>query len=532
MVIKRVNMRQYFDLPHPQLRSYLARQVIGSPSVYTTPLFGDETRFQEVVDEWMAILERECAHLSHLMEFENDLRGKVGPLSVQKPLDARMADVEAYYTSILRESSPMPSEVIELTWRKRWRAIRNIRMYSQDQVLDQMKLSTNSGTPYFTQRRIVLDRGLLGTAEYDNNEGWKLVTPTGEYSPASVLGWRGQEKGPLPTDTAQRVLWMFSMMMNCMEAEVYAPALRHFQQRGLMPTWLGQEAVDATMTALFQSKPEHDYLIGTDFTKFDQHFGPHMQDVALQCARLIMEPGDRLDSWCAQVFPFKYYTPLVLKWATISEGKHGMASGSNGTNWDETMAHSCLQTYAAVRAGANLNLHSMCLGDDGVVTYPGAEVDRVIEAYTSLGLEMNPSKQSVFNDRVVFLRRLYSTQLSGKTGVLRGVYSTARALGKLKYLERYVDPDVYGPEYLIVRSMSIIENCSTHPAREAFADFCILGDKYGLGTKIPGFFNRDHFAKVVKEVQAAGGLGYQYTDSLNPRPATSWWIYQYLRSKV
>lgn len=82
-----------------------------------------------------------------------------------------------------------------------------------------------------------------------------------------------------------------------------------------------------------------------------------------------------------------------------------MGSGSSGTNGDETLGHKYLQHDAARRAGAKLNKHSQCLGDDGILSYPGITVDHVVKIYTSYGLEMNPDKQYAAQDNTIYLRR-------------------------------------------------------------------------------------------------------------------------------
>lgn len=86
-------------------------------------------------------------------------------------------------------------------------------------------------------------------------------------------------------------------------------------------------------------------------------------------------------------------------------GPHGMGSGSGGTNFDECLAHTALQYYAAQSFGAELNPHSMAYGDDGVLTFPGISPEYVSKIYASVGQEANTSKFHASQDDAIVLRR-------------------------------------------------------------------------------------------------------------------------------
>ena len=165
---------------------------------------------------------------------------------------------------------------------------------------------------------------------------------------------------------------------------------------------------------------------------------------------------------------------MILTWDRVITGAHGMGSGSGGTNADETIVHRMLQHEAALNAGEQLNLSSQCLGDDGVLTYPGCTVEDVIRSYTAHGLEMNPDKQYASTQDCTYLRRWHHTSYR-VNGVCVGVYSTNRALGRLAEQERFYDPRKWSKEMVALRQLSIIENCKWHPLFEKFVDFCMKG---------------------------------------------------------
>lgn len=188
-------------------------------------------------------------------------------------------------------------------------------------------------------------------------------------------------------------------------------------------------------------------------------------------------------------------------------GPHGMGSGSGGTNGDESIAHKGLQLGVAKENGQTLNPNSMAYGDDGALTFPGITVEMVISYYQRFGLVMNPDKQMVSKTETVILRRWYSVDYR-KNGIMIGVYSTFRALGRLLGQERFYDPRKWGPEMVTLRAWSILENCKNHPLIDEFIQFVLKGDKYKLGLLIPGFFDR--LDSLVKEADALANdfLGY------------------------
>lgn len=105
------------------------------------------------------------------------------------------------------------------------------------------------------------------------------------------------------------------------------------------------------------------------------------------------------------MFHLKFNIPLICSSHIVIEGPHGMGSGSGGTNVDETIVHRVLQHSAAIKSNSTLNKFSQCNGDDGVLTFPGLTKDKVIDTYTSMGLEMNPTKQYLSTQDCIYLRR-------------------------------------------------------------------------------------------------------------------------------
>jgi hypothetical protein len=460
------------------------------------------------MNEWQQILEPKLAGMEGLLKFEDDLRAKVGPLSIMKPLSERMDDIDDYYSSIHLESEPMPTEALDALVKDWRRSIGGLRIKSDPATWENMKKSTSSGSPYFQRRQSAYPKTVPFSLE-----GMKQHLSGGTWGICATLGWRGQEGGPEDDDVKQRVIWMFPMAVNIKELSLYQPLIAACQRFNLVPAWNGNDYVDEEVTALFDTKGKDDVVICTDFTKFDQHFNAQCQDFAFKALDALVTHDAKWTEWSNVVYPIKYNIPLMYDWGQLKTGEHGMASGSGGTNADETLFHRGLQLGAAITSHAELNRHSMCLGDDGLLSYPGIDLDGVLSFYTKRGQEMNESKQEVSKDEATYLRRWYSKEyrIDGKC---RGTYSTYRALGKLMGQERFYDPKLWGPEMVVMRSLSIIENCKWHPAKEEFLEFCVKGDKYRLGLDIPGFFENlahsyesNELAQSFKSYTAGDGVG-------------------------
>lgn len=528
-----IEMSEYFDIPNPKLRAYLGIVEKGNAEEYRTPFYKGTT-LETVLGNWIEHLAKLDREWPSLYQFEIDLGKKVGPMSIMKPLEERMDDIWSYYSDVERVGEPLLNESISRTL-KEWSRISGLRMRSQKSTLDNMKKSTNSGSPYFTKRKSVVSKTLPSEICRTNGE-YFIKSPGYLSKPIAVLGWRGQEGGPEIDDVKQRVVWMFPFAVNLCELQVYQPLIAGAQRANLVPAWVSMESVDSHITAMFNTKGSDDYIVCTDFTKFDQHFGAPLQSASLELLTSLFKGDPQFKNWSENVFPLKYEIPLLVSWGEACFGKHGMGSGSGGTNADETLTHRALQHEAAINSNTILNPYSQCLGDDGVLTFPGIKVDNVIDSYSPHGLEMNEDKQYVSKHDCIYLRRWHHEDYK-INGIAVGVYATTRALGRLCEQERFYDPDVWSREMVALRQLSIIENVKYHPLKEEFVEYCMKGDKYRLGLDIPGFL--DNIESVAQKAIDYMPDFLGYTKSLQNEGkqgrATgieNWWIVQYLKSKA
>jgi hypothetical protein len=519
---------KYFALPNPGLVTYFGKVRSGNDEEYRTTFYKGKS-LESVLKGWKPTIDKIGEKFPSLLEFENDLAKKVGPLSIQKPLKERMDDIDSYYDSIHLESKPISESAVAAV-KAEWARVGRLDLRSQQRTVDVMKKSTNSGNPYFTKRRAVVDKTIPLDLEIKDLEVVQHLRDSVWLSTA-VLGWRGQEGGPTDEDVKQRVVWMFPFAVNISELQFYQPAIELAQRFDLVPAWVSMEAVDARITKLFDTKGSRDLIVCTDFTKFDQHFNADMQNAASKIMSSMLNNTSASRTWLNETFPIKYMIPLAFDYGMLRTGRHGMASGSGGTNFDETLVHRALQYEAAQSHNAKLNPNSQCLGDDGILSYPGITAEDVMRSYSRHGQEMNLDKQYVSTHDCTYLRRWHDAEYR-QNGVCVGVYATYRALGRLCEQERFYDPEVWGPKMVALRQLSIIENCKYHPLREEFVQYCMKGDKFRLGLDIPGFF--DNLEKYAKE-----SIDYMpdflgYTRSLQRdgqgTGINSWWIVNYLKS--
>lgn len=530
--IRKVYFDQSFDLDNPGLRAYFGNVVKGQSNDYQVVTFAKGVSTQDLLDTWKAELESIGDEWPSLYEYEMDLANKVGPMSIELPLSERMNDIDSYYEGILLPSTPVDPRAVSAL-NHEWGKLRGLRKRSQEHTYDAMRKSTNSGSPYFRKRRTVAGRTVPCTVKCDSTFVYQQL-PGGNYYGAAVLGWRGQEGGPSLDDVKQRVVWMFPFAVNLAELQVYQPLIEAAQKLRLVPAWVSMCEVDRRITAMFDSKAPDDLVVCTDFSKFDQHFNSSLSSVAKSLLGTLFLDEQQNGSWFEEVFPIKYMIPLAYDWGKVRFGSHGMGSGSGGTNADETLAHRALQFEAAILTDAKLNPNSQCLGDDGVLTYPGITVDDVVSAYQSHGLEMNPDKQYASKEDCTYLRRWHHKDYRIED-VCVGVYSTCRALGRLRYLERRPDPDVWTDSAIVLRELSILENCKYHPLKEKFVEYVISRDKLRLGLNVPHFYDRLESNVMAVLTEMPDFLGYVRSEmSDNKGPAygiNDWWIVKYMKSR-
>lgn len=520
-------LERYVFLPNEKLENHFTRSKMGYKNDIKTP-FGKHHDANLIKQQWLKEIQqlKKQPMFYDLYNYELEMCNKMGPLSVMLPLRNRMEGIKEYFTAL--PNVPVSRSAIAAVI-KYFQPMKGIHPRSAEKTVERMRLNTNSGTPFYCRRNdvksITMNSDLISYEGVVTLESFpKLETK----EMAAILGWRGRESGEFISK--QRTLWMFPFSVNIQELRVYQPAIEIIQRYNLIPAYVSTEAVDVEMTKLFKTKGYNDKIVCTDFSSFDAHFNLSLQQCTFEIMKNLLNDSEDANNWLDAIYNIKYNIPLIVTPEIILGGHHGMASGSGGTNFDESLAHRALQFESAQGAKQLLNSHSMCLGDDGVITYPHVDVAQVIDSYTQHGLEMQPSKQHVDEITAIYLRRWYHKQYK-INGINVGVYPTFRALNRMLHQERFYDSKRWNKKMVTLRYLSILENIKFHPLRERFVDFCMKRDKYRLGLDIPGFF--DNIEDEAKEAVAymPDFLGYQRSlGDPTGSGISEWWITRYLRS--
>lgn len=506
--IRKVDLSDVAKLPNPGLLSYLEHLQRGQTDVYRTPLF-HKANPGTVLGEWLKFVERSNINdvFPDLILVEQNQAKKVGVYSVIPPAQKRMAHLKEYWAKVEPQTPILPEAIAKV---KELYQVGSLSLWSMEQVKEKMRLNTSAGLPLFTRRRKAWE-------VYERNR----YTQKQPY--IALWGTRVSPGGPRIEDEKVRDVFMMPMLLNMYESKYYYPLLEYEQANKLPYSITTLRDTEQAVTNLFDTKGQNDPVIVTDFDGFDQTFRKPLQDAAKETILYAFSRSAHAE--ILDTFDAKYNIPLLINEDTVLEGERGMGSGATGTNPDENRAHKSLQFEAAITAGQELNPWSRVLGDDGLLSYKGITIEHVIDTYTKHGLRMNESKQSVSTHAARYLQRYYDVSYRDSEGIMLGVYSTCRALGRLLYQERFHDPELWGPEQVILRSLSIIENTKNHPLFKQFVDFAKKGDKYGLGTKLPGFFSQ--IEGKWEEYKANFGLE-SYTQQNETAGILSWAVVRYL----
>lgn len=528
--IVKPNLGLISKLPNPGLHSFLNNNENGVIQDIRTPLFNKAPR-EQIISEWLNIINQSSNKL--LLEQVNDeydQSHKIGRFSAMFPFSERFESVKSYYTNAQFSFNEIYNDIVDVgtnNYLKQFNKYKStIRLQTPNKVSRDIPLSTNSGLPEFIKRSLALEDSLNRI----NSHIYSTPSSLDDYlsSMNCVLGWRGQQVDK------QRVVWMFPLDLNIIESMYYKPFIKLIQNCKLKPEFISQELVEQNITRLFDTS-QGQLIVATDFDMFDAHFNSKLQDLAFDCKLFFVNKEVDRNFIMASHYR-KFDIPILCTHDIMFTGHHGMSSGSTGTNMDENYSHGIMQHCAAVANGSVLNPYSSVLGDDGVLSYPGITVDNVAQVYSSIfGQKINQSKQTVSKIYTKYLQRMYHKHYRNKQGTILGVYPTMRALGRLLAQERYYDPAIWNSDMVVLRSLSIIENCNRHPLFNDFIEFVLNGDKYKLGINIPGFF--DKYGRLNEEKlysMLPGSISYSRLQNSSTRlnGISNWKVFRYLVNKL
>lgn len=520
------------------LQRYLKQLASGRSATPRSWLY-EQVSPEEVLDNWETILsslKNGSAPEQEVYQFDTLQKKKWGPQGEVKPIDDLMEIVLSGFGD-----SPSPKAFSSGDWQTAKEAVigklfncgcRDLRPASYSHVVDDMRardtLESNSGWPLFSRRNKpeVVSQSI---ADAESGE-WKNY-------PAIALFRNYNLK--------TRLVWMYPMSANIVEGsyfQVLQSRLIKAQSLFLAP-WQGFETVRIAVTNAYHNAVEW-YLSATDFSETDAHF--HLAatmevcDVLEACFQAKYRDGLR-DS-----LQHMHTIPLVIGLDEKVIGSHGVSSGSNWTNFVETIFDWIFSYYVLLRtmnrkSYADYTLRRVleypaqgvyvpnslahqgfyAIGDD--MTWISGQYDRrfpqVIERLgKDVGMDVKAEKATNDENRLVSLQRLFIRGYSRPDGLLRAVYPTIRALKSSVYPERFHKPSSWSSDMFCARQFMILENCVDHPLFEEFVKFVCKGQR----DLIPfSKLSKSKLDRILRETKLLPGLNPTYNQERRDRSFSS-----------
>jgi hypothetical protein len=278
-----------------------------------------------------------------------------------------------------------------------------------------------------------------------------------------------------------------------------------------------------------------DLIVSTDFTKMDTSVRDHLipMFLAVHAKRLQGPAMQRMEETIQSLFK----SPTMISMdKVVSESSNSLLSGSEWTNYFESIIQLILHYYVIETLNRKVTkpffwAGAAVLGDDGVTAFKdlrGVDYPELFAHVASqFGLNVNPEKQSVNEQSWKYLQRFFHKKILNASGHVAGIYPGILALNTAMFPERYHNTKLWGPEMETLRWLMILENCDQHPYFHQIIDFFRKGDKYDLGLKLPGFF--DKAETYYREAKSLTDFVPTYTTSFENRGIYDFAVVKYLR---
>nr|UAW00365.1 MAG: RNA-dependent RNA polymerase [Porcine picobirnavirus] len=460
------------------LKMYLSGLSVGKEATPRSSLYDLEGKTEmlepdEILNRWMThldVLNSRGDFDKNVFQFDSHQLEKWGPQGEVAPIADLMDEV---VLPTFSRSSSHPTAFKDADWQLAKRKVvkhlhnagaKGLSPVPYRRVLDDMRardtLESNSGWPLFTKRS--KPEVIAQSCREAENGLWKTY-------PAIALFRNYNRK--------TRLVWMFPMSANLVEGSFFQPLqsvlMKSEYAKQFLAPWTGFEQVREVMTSQYSLG---NFVAASDFSSTDAHFqlatSMEVYDVISQC----FQP--RFRAQLKESIQYMHEIPLVVSSTTELVGEHGVSSGSNWTNFIETVFDWILAEYVSIKGGY-LGLYA--IGDDMSWysnTYDEQFSDFLAKIGESVGQEIKAEKTTNDRDKVKSLQRLFQRNFVRPDGKLRAVYSTVRALKSLVYPERFHSPKVWSKDMEAIRDFMILENCVDHPLFEEFCRFVAQGDPH------------------------------------------------------
>nr|UAW00398.1 MAG: RNA-dependent RNA polymerase [Porcine picobirnavirus] len=483
------------------LELYLSGLLTGHGATDRTSLYNIKGKTEvlepdEILERWKTKLESLSSGTEfeqNVFQFDSAQLQKWGPQGQVAPISELMKDVVLPSFSTMPKPSAFSSDYWQtakaIVVRRLKRAgCRGLTPVPYHRVIDDMRardtLESNSGWPLFARRH--KQDVITQSIEAAEDGQWKTF-------PAIALFRNYNQK--------TRLVWMFPMSANLVEGSFFQPLQSilmksEFAGQFLAP-WSGFETVRRLVTDTYNNG---NIVAASDFSATDAHFKlattMEVCDVLSEC----FQP--RYRELLRESMTYMHEIPLVIGPDSKLEGEHGVSSGSNWTNFVETIFDWILSEYVAQmesgsrsrlserNVGSPVNYHGLyAIGDDMSWFVQRSHFDpefstRLEEYGKQVGQEIKEDKTTNDPDKVKSLQRLFQAGYYQESGEqLRAVYPTIRALKSLVYPEKRhpkkrEGKKLWDKDMNSVRAVMILENCVDHPLYRDFVAFVAAGDPY------------------------------------------------------
>jgi hypothetical protein len=466
-----------------------------------------------VLKKWRAILEARLKdgspYSERVWQFDTSQEQKWGPQGGHEPMEDLMSEIVLPSFKLATENR-QPAAFTTMEWQKAIEMV--IRIYKQagihglhprscENVIDTLrvdgKLETNSGWPDFTRRDRPAVRAAAIRAVRDGQ--WKTY-------PAIALFRRYNGK--------TRLVWMFPMSVNLQEARFVQVIMDAIKNSSLIDQffapWKGFDQVRKRITEMYDSGR---FVAASDFSSADAHFQKAASKEVLKVLTELFHPSCRAE--LEDSVMHMHEIPLLVGPDKMLVGDHGVASGSNWTNFIETVFDQILGCYATIKLRAVHGLYGQ--GDDMAWTCSRESLKSVPEWLETIGQEVGQvikaDKTTADDKYVKTLQRLFMPGYRRPDGQLRGVYPTIRALKSSVYPER--DHYDWREDDFCVRQFQILENCVDHPAFAEFVAFICKGNEHLIPfAKRPA----DYLRAAQRKAKRIPGLVATYNEEKKQQP--------------
>jgi hypothetical protein len=426
----------------------------------------------EILEQWLkelTTLESGDAFSDEVYQFDSRQTEKWGPQGGIAPIDELLDSL--VYPSFLRKDKA--TAFTTAAWKQ---AKRNVEKYLHRsgcvglspvpyrRVVDDMRardtLESNSGWPLFTRRN--KPEVVTQSIQEAENGLWKTY-------PAIALFRNYNRK--------TRLVWMFPMSANLVEGSYFqmiqSILMRSAESHKFLAPWTGFEEVRKLITEQYSSKR---YVAASDFSATDEHFRLAASMEVCSVLETCFQP--RFREGLRESIQYMHTIPLVIGVDRMLTGEHGVSSGSNWTNFIETIFDWIFAEYVKL-GGAYEGLFA--IGDDMAWSsseYDEKFADKLATYGEKVGQDVKAEKTTNDRDKVKSLQRLFQRGYVRPDGQIRAVYPTVRALKSLVYPERFHKPELWSKDMEVIRNFMILENCIDHPLFEALCKFVAAGDPY------------------------------------------------------